>query len=830
LRAPEAVTIASAAQPTSASESTMSSKPTFHALPVLAGEPAPNGSDQQRARDPVCGMQVDTRAPKGGSFDYRGDTYFFCNPRCRERFSADPERYLQSAANHADGADPHAHHQPAPPPAAPAGTLWVCPMDPEVRETKPGPCPICGMALEPATITAEEPANPELQDMQRRFWLCLGLSAPLLVIAMSDMWPGQPLQHRFDPQSLLLVQLALSTPVVLWGAWPFFQRGWTSFVQRHLNMFSLIALGTAAAYGFSVFATFFPTWLPHALTASTHAAMRGLTPVYFESAAVITTLVLAGQVLELRARSATSGAIRGLLQQRPKTARRIAQSGDESDVPLEHVGVGDRLRVRPSERVPVDGVVLEGASSVDESSLTGEALPVEKAPGARVTGGTINGSGSFVMRAEHVGQDTVLARIVALVSEAQRTRAPIQRLADQVAGWFVPAVILIAIVTAIAWGGWGPEPRFAHALVNAIAVLIIACPCALGLATPMSIMVGTGRGAQVGVLVKNAEALELFERVDVLLLDKTGTITEGKPRLAHVEPALGFDESAVLRMAAALEKTSEHALASAIVDGARQRAIEPAAATQFRAIVGQGVVGSVEGHDVRLGSASLFPAGDPALAGLQARADALRKTGHTVVFLGVDSAVVGLLAVIDPIKPSSAAAIAELRAAGLELIMLTGDHPTTAHAVAEQLGIRDVRAGLSPEDKHRAVQEQRAAGHLVAMAGDGTNDAPALAAAHVGIAMGTGTDVATESASVTLLRGDLRALVRARTLSSAVMKNIRQNLWFAFLYNALGVPIAAGIAYPFFGLLLSPMLASAAMAFSSASVIGNALRLRRTPL
>jgi len=766
------------------------------------------------ARDPVCGMQVDTAAPRGGTHIHEGTTYFFCNPRCRERFATEPARYLQPAA-------------PAPTASAspvPENTVWVCPMDPEVRASAPGPCPKCGMALEPETISLEPQENPELRDMQRRFAISAALALPTLLVAMSDMLPGQPVQRVLSPAGSLWLQLALSSPVVLWGGWPFFQRGYASVVNRHLNMFSLIALGTAAAYGFSLFAMFFPQLLPHGMT---HA---GVPSVYFESAAVITALVLLGQVLELRARAATSDAIRSLLGLAPKTARRITNTGAEEEVPLMAIAVGDRLRVRPSERIPVDGIVLEGESAVDESSLTGEAMPVDKSPGARVAGGTVNTSGTFVMRAEHVGRDTLLARIVALVSEAQRTRAPIQRLADAVAAWFVPAVVLIAVATAVVWATLGPEPRLAHALVNAIAVLIIACPCAVGLATPMSIMVGTGRGAEVGVLVKNAEALELLERVNVLLVDKTGTLTEGKPRLTGITAANSFAEHDVLALAAAVENTSEHPLARAIVRAAAERGIALGASCEFRALVGQGVVARVDGREIALGTPALLRARGITTAALEPSAQARRESGQTVMFLGVDGALAGLLAVSDPIKDSARTALDALRRAGIRVIMATGDHRATAQAVASALGIDELHAQQSPEDKHRLVTQLREAGHIVAMAGDGTNDAPALAAAHVGIAMSTGTDVATESAAVTLVHGDLRAIARARQLSSAVMHNIRQNLWFAFAYNALGVPIAAGLAFPLTGILLSPMLASAAMAFSSASVITNALRLKHTAL
>jgi Cu+-exporting ATPase len=660
--------------------------------------------------------------------------------------------------------------------------------------------------------------------MQRRFWISAALTTPLLVLAMGDLLPGRPIERWLTATGNVGLQLALAAPVVIWGGWPFFQRGWASLVNRSLNMFTLIALGTLAAFGFSLFATFLPGLLPHSMS---HG---GMPPVYYEAAAVIVTLVLLGQVLELRARSATSGAIRALLGLAPKTARRVGDDGREEDIPLEHVGVGDRLRVRPGEKIPVDGTVLEGHSSVDESSITGEPIPVEKSTDARVTGGTLNASGSFVMRAERVGKDTLLAQIVALVGEAQRSRAPIQRLADVVSGWFVPTVVVIAVATSIVWGLFGPEPRIAYALVNAVAVLIIACPCALGLATPMSIMVGTGRGAHAGVLVRNAEALEIMEKVDTLVVDKTGTLTEGKPRLASVLAAPGFDDGRVLAWAAALEKASEHPLAAAIVSGAADRGLAVGDVKEFRAVTGKGVTGRVDGAELWLGNARLLGENGIDPQPLAAKADELRQAGQTVVFLASGGKLAGILGVADPIKASTREALAELRAAGLRIVMLTGDNRTTAEAVARTLGIDEVRADVLPDQKHAVVSELRASGRTVAMAGDGTNDAPALAAADVGIAMGTGTDVAIQSASITLIRGDLRGIARARRLSQHVMRNIRQNLFFAFIYNALGVPVAAGLLYPLFGLLLSPMFASAAMAVSSVSVIGNALRLRRAKI
>ncbi len=829
--------------------------PSAHNLHRAAGpptkptEPVQAASEVGLVTDPVCGMRIDPRAARGGSVEHAGETIYFCNPRCREKFNAEPLRYHPSEV--AAGSRAGSQSQ--------AQGVYVCPMDPEVRRDAPGTCPKCGMALEPETpvtatrteyvcpmhaqVVREQPgacpicgmaleprhvaldeANPELADMQRRFWFSLALTVPTFLLAMSELIPGQPLKQVLSPRVSVWVQLALSAPVVLWGGLPFFQRGWASLVNRHLNMFTLIALGTAAAFVFSLFATFLPSLLPHA------AFHGGMAPVYYEAASVIITLVLLGQVLELRARSATSGAIRALLGLSPKTARHVLDDGTEVDIPLERVAPGYRLRVRPGEKIPVDGTLLEGTSAVDESSITGEPIPVEKASESPVTGGTLNATGSFVMRADRVGKDTLLAQIVALVSEAQRSRAPIQRLADSISGWFVPAVVVMALLTASIWGFWGPEPRVAYALVNAVAVLIIACPCALGLATPMSIMVGTGRGARAGVLVKNAEALEQLEKVDTLVVDKTGTLTEGKPRLASVVPASGFDEQDVLAQAAALEKTSEHPLAAAIVAGAAERKLSLSAVLDFRAVTGKGVIGRIGPDDVLLGNARLLEEHGIDTKALAAEAERLRQEGQTVVFLAVGARLAGLIGVADPIKGSTREALRELRAAGLHVVMLTGDNATTARAVARTLGIDDVRADVLPEQKHRVVVELRAQGKIVAMAGDGTNDAPALAAAHVGIAMGTGTDVAIQSASVTLLEGDLRGIVRARRLSQQVMRNIRQNLFFAFVYNALGLPIAAGVAYPMLGLLLNPMLASAAMAFSSVSVIANALRLRRARL
>jgi P-type Cu+ transporter len=807
----------------------------------------------QAATDPVCGMTVEPEHAAGTSV-FEGETYYFCSKSCLERFTANPRRYTGLRST---GAAPQ--HTPAP--AASGAVEYTCPMHPEVRQLGPGTCPKCGMALEPTTVTAptahieytcpmhpeivrDEPGfcpicgmaleprtatteetNPELVDMTRRFWVSLALSAPLLLMAMAEMVVGAPVSHLFSGRLLNWVQLALATPVVLWGGWPFFQRGWASVVNRSLNMFTLIAIGTGTAYGYSVIATLFPDLFPEAFRGHS-----GEVAVYFEAAAVITTLVLLGQVLELRARSQTSSAMKALLGLAPKTARLLRDDGTELDVPLEHVRPGDRLRVRPGEKVPVDGVVLEGVSAVDESMLTGEPVPVEKAPGSRVTGGTVNGTGTLIMRAERVGSETLLAQIVRMVSEAQRTRAPIQRLADIVSSYFVPAVIGIGALTFIIWSLFGPEPRLAYALVNAVSVLIIACPCALGLATPMSIMVATGRGAMAGVLIKNAEALEVLEKVDTLVVDKTGTLTEGKPSLVSVVARPGQDETALLNLAARLEQGSEHPLAAAIVAGAHERGITVGGAQDFRSITGKGVVGSVDGQTVTLGNRALLDELQIEAGELLERAEELRRKGQTVMFVAVNDKAMGLLGVADPIKASTPEAIRMLHEEGLRIVMLTGDSRTTAEAVARELGIDEVEAEVLPERKVEVVKRLQAEGHVVAMAGDGINDAPALAQAQVGIAMGTGTDVAMESAGMTLVKGDLRGIVRARRLSRATMRNIRQNLFFAFLYNALGVPVAAGILYPVFGLLLSPMIASAAMTFSSVSVIANALRLRKLAL
>jgi Cu+-exporting ATPase len=715
--------------------------------------------------------------------------------------------------------------EPVTTPAPAVRTTYTCPMHPEIVRDQPGSCPICGMALEPRTVSVEEEVNPELVDMTHRFWISLVFTVPLLGLAMSEMLPGRPVQQALSARLLTWLQLALATPVVLWGGWPFFARGWASLIHRSLNMFTLIAIGTGTAYVYSVMASLVPTLFPDAFRVHS-----GEVAVYFEAAAVITALVLLGQVLELRARGQTSSAIRALLGLAPKTARLLRDSSPEEDIPLDQVQPGDRLRVRPGEKVPVDGVLLEGASAVDESMVTGEPIPVEKTPGSRVTGGTVNGTGGFVMRAERVGSDTLLAQIVRMVSEAQRSRAPIQRLADVVSSYFVPAVVLMAILTFLVWGLYGPEPRLAYASVNAVAVLIIACPCALGLATPMSIMVGTGQGALAGILVKNAEALEVLEQVDTLVVDKTGTLTEGKPRLTSVVALPIVSDADLVRLAASLERGSEHPLAAAIVADAQARGLVLTDVQDFRSITGKGVAGQVAGQQVALGNRALFTELGIELGELLQRAEVLRREGQTVMFVAVDGQPAGLLGVADPIKASTPEAIQRLRADGVQIVMLTGDSRTTAEAVARTLGIERVEAEVLPEQKGNVVKRLQAEGHVVAMAGDGINDAPALAQAQVGIAMGTGTDVAMESAGVTLVKGDLRGIVRARRLSRSTMRNIRQNLFFAFIYNALGIPIAAGVLYPVFGLLLSPMIASAAMTLSSVSVISNALRLRHLEL
>jgi Cu+-exporting ATPase len=700
---------------------------------------------------------------------------------------------------------------------------YTCPMHPQIVRSEPGSCPICGMDLEPRMVGTEEGPSPELLGMRRRFRISLALTVPVFALGMSEMIPGQPVQGLVSNRALNVLQLLLAAPVVLWGGWPFFVRGWSSILHRTLNMFTLIAMGTGAAFAFSVFAVLFPGLIPHGF-----AGHAGRIPVYFEAAAVITTLVLMGQVLELRARQATGGAIKALLGLAPGTARRIVAEDREEEVPLASVQVGDLLRIRPGEKVPVDGIVVSGRSAVDESMVTGEPIPVEKTEAVAVIGATLNQTGSIVIRAERVGRDTLLAQIVQLVGRAQRSRAPIQRLADVVASWFVPIVIAIAVVAAVVWGLAGPEPRLANALLSAVAVLIIACPCALGLATPMSIMVATGRGAQEGVLVRDAEALELLDKADVLVVDKTGTLTEGRPRLAAVIPANGHDEAAVLEAAAAVERGSEHPLAAAIVAGADERGIRPRTASGFSSRTGLGVAGEIDGARIVLGDERLIRDEGVALGDLEAEADRLRREGQTVVFVAVAGKVTGLLAIVDPVKGSTPRALQDLAASGLRIVMLTGDHATTAGAVARRLGIAEFEAGVLPDRKSEVVKRLQAEGHLVAMAGDGINDAPALAQADVGIAMGTGTDIAMESASITLVKGDLGGIVKARRLSRATLRNIRQNLFFAFVYNALGVPIAAGALYPVFGLQLSPMIASAAMSLSSVSVIANALRLRRT--
>jgi P-type Cu+ transporter len=774
--------------------------------------------------DPVCGMKVDKATARGGSHEHGGRTYHFCNPRCRERFAADPDHWLKAgpslAAMTAPGLVP-ASSAPAPG----ARVEYVCPMDPEVLEAKPGPCPICGMALEPRTLTLAEEKNPELEDMTRRFRASLSLTVPLLALAMGAMLPGHLLHGVLSPAAQGWLELLLATPVVVWGGWPFFERLWTSFRSGRLNMFTLIGIGTGVAWLYSLIAVLLPGVFP-----ASFRGHEGSVGRYFESAAVIVTLVLMGQVLELRARARTSGALRALLGLAPKTARRLAAGGSEADVPLDDVRPGDRLRVRPGEKVPVDGVVLEGTSSVDESMITGEPMPAAKEAGSRVTGSTLNGTGGFVMRAERVGRDTLLARIVALVSEAQRSRAPIQRLADSVAAWFVPGVVAVAVVAFAAWALVGPEPRFAYALVAAVSVLIIACPCALGLATPMSIMVGVGRGASAGVLVKNAEALEMLARVDTLVVDKTGTLTEGRPTVVSVVGLDGQDDPDALRLAASLERGSEHPLAGAIVRAADARGLALAPVLGFSSSTGRGVSGTVEGRRAGLGNPAFFAEGEVDLSALAETAEAERREARTVVFLAVDGRPRAILSVADPIKESAREAARDLRAEGIDLVMLTGDNRSAAEAVARALGITHVEAEVLPERKAEVVRRLQAEGRIVAMAGDGTNDAPALAAAQVGIAMGTGTDVAMQSAGITLVKGDLRGIVRARRLSRATLANIRQNLFWAFFYNALGIPIAAGVLYPWLGFLLSPMVAAAAMSLSSVTVIANALRLRAVRL
>ncbi len=763
--------------------------------------------NQITARDPVCGMSVDPQTAKHRA-EYHGHEYVFCSAGCHEKFMADPEKYV-------------AKESAAETPAADKGAIYTCPMHPQIRQIGPGFCPICGMALEPVKVSATETSSPELDDMWRRFWIGGVLTAPVFALAMGEHLVD--LGRFVTPQASLWIQFALSTPVVLWAGSPFFVRGWASLVNRSLNMFTLIALGVAAAYGYSLVGLLAPGLFPDAVK------MDGIVPVYFEAAAVITVLVLLGQVLELRARAQTGGAIRALLKLAPTHARRLTATGEE-DVPLADVHEGDRLRVRPGEAVPVDGAVLEGASAVDESMVTGESVPVEKQAGAKLIGGTVNGTGTLVMRADKVGAGTVLARIVAMVSEAQRSRAPIQRLADQVSAIFVPAVLAVAAVAFVAWLVFGPQPAFAHALVAAVSVLIIACPCALGLATPMSIMVGVGKGAAAGVLIRNAEALERFERVDVLVVDKTGTLTEGHSRLVGLVAADGFDEPKVLAIAAALEKPSEHPLAAAILAGAAARGIAPGAVENFRAVTGKGVSGSLGGTEALVGTAEFLAERGIDCAALAAKAEDFRRDGATAMFVADAGRVAGLLAIADPVKASTPAALAALRGENIRVVMVTGDNRTTAMAVASKLGIADVEAGVLPEKKSEIVRRLRGEGHVVAMAGDGVNDAPALAAADIGVAMGTGTDVAMQSAGMTLVKGDLAGLARARRLSRATLGNIRQNLVLAFVYNIIGVPVAAGVLYPSYGVLLSPIIAAAAMSLSSVSVIANALRLRRVKL
>jgi Cu+-exporting ATPase len=770
------------------------------------------GRDEAGARgqvkDPVCRMTVDPATAERETDD-AGRTYYFCSAGCREKFAADPQRYRGEAPA-------------APPQALPAGTIYTCPMHPQIRQIGPGACPICGMALEPEASTAERGPNAELLDMTRRFWIALALAAPVVAIEMGGHLAKM---HWLAPQASNWAQLALATPVVLWAGWPFFERAWASIKNRNLNMFTLIAMGTGVAWTASVVATVAPQIFPPAFRGHDGAA-----PVYFEAAAGITVLVLLGQALELRAREQTGGAIRALLDLAPKTARRISGDGSERDIDLAEVAVGDRVRVRPGEKIPVDGVLVEGAGAVDESMVTGESMPIAKRVGAKLIGGAINGSGSFVMRAQRIGRDTMLAQIVDMVAKAQRSRASVQRLADQVAGWFVPVVIAVAVLAFLAWSIFGPEPRFAYGLVAAVSVLIIACPCALGLATPMSIMVGVGRGARSGVLIKNAEALERLEKVDTLVVDKTGTLTEGRPRVTAIAPAPGFTQDELLRLAASLERSSEHPLAAAIVAAAKEKGLDLAEAREFDSPSGKGVLGKIEGRALIIGNERFLDERGVDAGPLAAEAEALRRDGATVVFVAVDGRAAGVIAVADPIKATTPEAVRALLAQGVRVVMLTGDNRTTAESVAAKLGIKDVEAEIPPDRKAETVARLRSEGHVVAMAGDGVNDAPALAAADVGVAMGTGTDVAIENAGVTLLKGDLQGLVRARRLSAATMGNIRQNLFFAFVYNAVGVPIAAGVLYPSFGILLSPIVAAAAMALSSLSVIGNALRLRNVKL
>lgn len=804
---------------------------------------------QVLATDPVCGMTVDPT--KAASVDYHGTKYYFCCQGCATKFKAEPAKYLQpkqhtvstkalkkedAKTDYTCPMHPDIHKtgpgscpkcgmalEPATIEVPASRTEYTCPMHPEIVRDQPGNCPICGMALEPRDVTADT-VNPELVDMTRRFWIAVALTLPLLAVMVSDILPGHPIQHLVSGTLLGWVEFALATPVVLWAGWPFFERGWESVVHRSPNMFTLIAIGAGSAYLYSFVAVVAPGIFP-----ATFRDMSGNLAVYFEAASVITVLVLLGQVLELKARSQTNSAIKTLLGLAPKTARRISADGKETDVSLSEIQVGDLIRVRPGEKVPTDGAVTEGRSSIDESMVSGEPIPVEKTTDAKVVGGTINGTGSFVMKAERVGADTLLAQIVKMVSEAQRTRAPIQRLADKVASYFVPAVLASSAITFAVWAIFGPQPHYAHAIVNAVAVLIIACPCALGLATPMSIMVGTGRGAGAGILIRNAEALEIFEKVDTLVVDKTGTLTEGKPRLTEVVPAEGFNEQQLLQLVASLEKASEHPLAAAIIAGAKERNIDLVAVEDFQSITGKGVTGTSGGKRIGIGNAALMQDLGAKSESLKERAESLQKEGQTVMFIALDGRFAGIIAVADPIKDSTLEAIKELKESGIKVVMVTGDNHTTAAAVAQKLGI-EFEADVLPEKKAEVVKRLQSKGAIVAMAGDGVNDAPALAQAHVGIAMGTGTDVAMETGGITLVKGDLRGILKARRLSQHTMSNIRQNLFFAFIYNALGVPLAAGVLYPFFGLLLNPMIAAAAMSFSSVSVIANALRLRTSNL
>ena len=785
-------------------------------------------SPEKDLTDPVCGMRVSPHSQH--HWAYGGQSYIFCSNGCREKFRAAPDRYVRD--HRGRGAEPV--HEPtredsaqasaSPPKLAaepPPGTTYTCPMHPQIRRSEPGTCPICGMTLEPVQPTTETGQNLELRDMTWRFWIGAALAAPVVLLDMTTEIPALSVHRLVSPVLAMWIQFALGTPVVIWAGWPLLRRGWNSVRRRSLNMFSLIALGVSAAYLYSLVAMFASNLFPQGLRSE-----NGLIPVYFEAAAVITVLVLLGQVLELRAREATGGAIRALLNLAPKIARRVQDGRTDEEVPLDAVRVGDRLRVRPGEAVPVDGAVLEGASAVDESMVTGESIPVAKVTGAKVIGGTINGTGALIMRAERVGSDTMLARIVQMVAEAQRSRAPIQRLADLASSWFVPAVILVAFLAFILWMLIGPPPQLAYALVAAVSVLIIACPCALGLATPMSIMVGVGKGAMAGVLIKNAEALERLEKIDTLVVDKTGTLTEGKPRVVAVVPGEGYDEAAVLTLAASLERSSEHPLAAAVAASANERGLALQSVIDFRSETGKGVIGTVNGHAVAVGNNLLLDSLSIPHASLEAAAARLRSDGATAMFVAIDGRPAGVVAIADPVKPSTPAALEALRHAGIRIVMVTGDHRATAEAVARRLGINDIEAQVLPDHKNAIVQRLRDEGRAVAMAGDGVNDAPALAAAEVGIAMGTGTDVAMQSAGVTLVKGDLTGIVRARVLSRATMRNIRQNLFLAFIYNVIGIPIAAGALYPAFGLLLSPMIAAAAMSLSSVSVIGNALRLR----